>query len=156
MRALRILAVITFSALSSSQALADSLRVFSLPGLKGVVEELGPDIERASGTKVTFQYGTLQQARDRIEANDYDVMIYASPLIKDLINAGKLEPSAPVVISHIKIGVAVRAGAPVPLIATGDRFKAAILNAKSISYTKDSPAGVYLSSLMQRDGARLG
>ena len=55
-------------------------------------------------------------------------------------------------IARTGTGVAIRAGAPKPDISTAEAFKRTLLNAKSISYTKGSTAGLYLASLMERLG----
>jgi molybdate transport system substrate-binding protein len=144
--------LILCAGLASSNAFAAEIRVFSLPGLTPVMEDLIPKFESGSGNHVRMQYGTLAQAKDVVASGDYDVMIYASPLISSLIQERKIGSIKPIVISHVKIGVAVRSGAQKPDIASGEAFKKAMLAAKSISYTKDSPAGVYLASLMEQLG----
>jgi molybdate transport system substrate-binding protein len=48
--------------------------------------------------------------------------------------------------------VAIRSDVPKPDISTTAAFKQAMLNAKSISYTKGSTAGAYLASVMKRLG----
>jgi len=131
---------------------AAEIRTFSLPGLRVIMEELQPKFEMSSGNKVTMQYGTLAQAKKILQTENYDVMIYTSPMIADLIKQGKVGPSKPIVISRVKIGVAVRSGSPKPDISSAEAFKRVMLAAKSISYTKDSPAGVFLSGLMVRLG----
>jgi molybdate transport system substrate-binding protein len=48
-----------------------------------------------------------------------------------------------------RIGMAVKAGAPVPDISTVDAFRTALLNARSIAYS-DSASGVYIAAEMYK------
>ncbi len=49
-------------------------------------------------------------------------------------------------------GLAIRAGAPRPSIASADAFKATLLGAKSIAYAKAGQSGVYFVGLLDRLG----
>ncbi|HYZ63184.1 MAG TPA: substrate-binding domain-containing protein, partial [Acetobacteraceae bacterium] len=48
--------------------------------------------------------------------------------------------------------VAVKAGAPKPDIGSADSFKRAMLNAKSIAYSRSGFSGVYTAKVMERLG----
>ena len=54
-------------------------------------------------------------------------------------------------ITRSSVGLAVRAGAPKPDIATVEAFKQALLNARSIAYS-DGPSGAYIAALLERLG----
>jgi molybdate transport system substrate-binding protein len=50
------------------------------------------------------------------------------------------------------IGIAVRAGAPKPDIATADALKRALLAAKSVAYTIEGASGIYFAAVLARLG----
>ena len=55
-------------------------------------------------------------------------------------------------IARCGLGVAVRAGAPKPDIATPDAFKDALLAARSMVRSSEGTSGVYFENLLQRLG----
>ena len=60
-------------------------------------------------------------------------------------------PDATADVTRSAVGLAVRAGAPKPDIATVDAFKRTLLNAQSIAYS-DGPSGAYIAALLERLG----
>ncbi len=69
----------------------------------------------------------------------------AGPALDALIQQGKVRAGSRVDLVQSKIGMAVKAGAPRPDIASVEALKRTLLNAKSIAYS-DSASGVYLST----------
>jgi molybdate transport system substrate-binding protein len=57
-----------------------------------------------------------------------------------------------VVIARAGIGVAVRAGAPIPDISSTDAFKRSMLAAKSVAYSRAGASGLNAAKLMERLG----
>jgi molybdate transport system substrate-binding protein len=76
-----------------------------------------------------------------------DVVILSSPALDELIHEGKIQPDSKVDLVRSYIGMAVKAGAPMPDISTLDALKRTLLAAKSIAYS-DSVSGVYLSTVL--------
>jgi len=152
MRIIRALIVsiltVTFDLLAVGNLDAQSLiQIIANPGMKSVFEELAPQFERASGYKIAVQYGLFDQLMNRAEASDFDVAITTGKVANyKFIERTRTD------IARVGIGVAIRVGAPKPDISTTESFKQALLNAKSISYTKGSTAGIYLAGLMDRLG----
>ena len=65
----------------------------------------------------------------------------------ELIKSGKVAAGSKVDLVRSPIGIAVKAGAPHPDIATSEAVKRALLAAKSVAYS-DSASGVYVSTEM--------
>lgn len=133
-------------------AKAAEIRVLSLPGFKAVMDDLGPEFERTSGHTLVSQFGLPAQLKVPLDAGEFDVRIVSSDILDAQIKLGKIVAGTRTDIGRFVIGVAVRAGAPKPDISSVAAFKQALLNAKSISYTKESGTGIYLASLMERLG----
>ncbi len=138
--------------LTSVNARAADIRVIANPGMKAVLEELAPGFKKAGGHTLNVQYGLFKQLKSRIDAADFDVAITTGESARYLIERDKFAGGTRADIARVGIGVAVRQGAPKPDIATTASFKQALLNAKFISYTQGSTAGVYLAGLMERLG----
>jgi molybdate transport system substrate-binding protein len=118
-----------------SAAQTVKLHVMISDGLKTVVEELTPQIERSIGRKLAVQFNSSKNLRDKIQAGEqFDAAILTSDVLDDLIQKGKLAAATRADISRTGIGVGVRAGAAKPDISTADALKQAFLNAKSISF----------------------
>ena len=54
--------------------------------------------------------------------------------------------------AHSGVGLAVKAGAAKPDISTPEKFKAALLGAKSIARSKTGASGLYFAGLIERIG----
>lgn len=71
-----------------------------------------------------------------------DVVIMVGSSLDDLMAQGKLIPGSKVVLANSPIARAVKQGAAKPDISTVAKFKAALLNAKTMAYS-DSASGEY-------------
>ena len=69
-----------------------------------------------------------------------DLLITAGPALDELAKEGKVVAGSRVDFVRAKVGVAVRAGAPKPDIATPEAFKQALMAAKTIGYSKGPAA----------------
>jgi molybdate transport system substrate-binding protein len=131
---------------------AAEVRVIANPGMKLVFEGLLPQFEQSTGNKVVVQYGLFNQLKGAIDAGEFDMAVTTGQVVDYLTKQEKFAAGTRTEIARVGIGVAIRAGAPKPDISTPQAFKLALLNAKSISYTKGSSAGTYLAALMERLG----
>lgn len=138
---------------ASPVARAAEVKLFSLPGMMTVLEDLGPKFEAISGHKLVVAFEVNLPMMRRIDAGDrYDAVVTGISDFDNLIIRGKLAADSRVGLGRVGIGVWIRPGVPKPDISTVDAFKRMLLEAKSISYTKESAAGLYMASLMERLG----
>jgi len=131
---------------------AAEIRVLCMPGMRAAMEELGPQFEGATGHKLSIRFGTPSQSREALESGAFELVTLDSGVVDDLIKQNKVIRATRAVVGRMGIGVAVRAGGPKPDITTVEAFKRALLDARSISYTKDTGAGMYIADLMARLG----
>jgi molybdate transport system substrate-binding protein len=81
-----------------------------------------------------------------------DVVIVADAVLREFIRDGLVLSETYTPVARSAIGMAVRAGAPIPDISTAEALKRALLQAKSIAYSA-SVSGQYLTTeLYQRLG----
>lgn len=133
-------------------ATADEIRVLSIPGIKAALDQLKPAFERESGHQLAIRYEIYPRQKEQIDSGNFDVAIFAKPLIADLATQGKAVAGSASEIARTSIGVAVRKGAAKPDISSEEAFKRTLLNAKSITYTKESQTGVHVTRLLDRFG----
>jgi len=82
----------------------------------------------------------------RVRAGEpVDVVLIASNVMDDLVNAGLIRTDSRIDVARSSIGMAVRAGARRPDITTVEGLKQAILNARSIAVSSQI-SGVYLTN----------
>jgi molybdate transport system substrate-binding protein len=129
---------------------AAEIRVLCMPGMRAAMEELGPQFESTTGHKLAIRFGLPSQLTEPIAAGAFDAVALSSDTVDDLIGQEKVLGVTRADLARMGIGVAVRAGAFKPNISSAEAFKRALLDARSISYTRDSPAGLYLAGLMER------
>ena len=148
----RALALLTFALMAATKAHAAELKVVSGNGARAAVQELCRQFERASGHKITLHFEVNAALQRKIEAGEtFDVAILNPPVLDALIRQGKIV-GARADIGRAGLGVAVRAGAPKPDIATVDAFRRALLAANAVAFPGEGASGRYFVSLVDRLG----
>jgi molybdate transport system substrate-binding protein len=129
------------------------LRIMTSDGMKPVVQELTPAIERATGRKLVAQFDSSKNLRDKIMAGEpFDAAIITSDVLDALIQQGKITAASRCDISRTGIGVGVRAGAPKPDVSTPEALKRALLNAKSLAFNPSGASAVHINDILARLG----
>jgi molybdate transport system substrate-binding protein len=135
---------------------AAEVTVMSTVALTPTLDALAPKFEKSGADKLAITYDTVAQLRKRVEAGaTADVMILSRSALDDLQKQGKVAPGSIVDLGKTYVAIGVRAGAPKPDISTVEKLKAAVLAAKSISYSdpaKGGSSGVYFAKLLEGMG----
>jgi molybdate transport system substrate-binding protein len=130
---------------------AAELYVLISGGFSPAYEALAPEFERATGHKLITQRGpsmgeTPQAIPNRLKRGESaDVLIMVRTALDNLLRAGQAKQGSAADLALSKIGIAVKAGSPVPDIKTVDGLRKALLAAKSIAYS-DSASGQYVAT----------
>lgn len=131
------------------RAQATDLTVFISGGFSLAYNELLPEFERSSGTKVTTLSGASQgTGANTIKAQlergvRADVVILSREGLDELVAAGRIVESSAVGLATSPLGVAVRSGARKPDVTTSAALKATLLQARLISMP-GSTSGVFI------------
>ncbi len=137
----------------NAAAAAAPLTVFSSNGFQAVMEDLAPKFERAKNRKVAVTYDLAATLRRRIEEGQaFDLAILTPAAIDDLVKAGRIAGDSRTELARAGLGLAGRAGARKPNIATSESFKQTLVGAKSLAYVKEGASGVAFAALIQRLG----
>jgi molybdate transport system substrate-binding protein len=116
---------------------AAELVVLTNQGATPGVQELATAFTRASGHKVTVIQETGPSLDQRLKSNGPADLITSNPeQIDGLIKRDAVVASSVTPFVLASLGVSVRAGAPKPDIGTVEAYKAALLAAKSIGYSR--------------------
>lgn len=130
---------------------AAEVQVFATIGVRAVMQELGPQFERASGHKLTMTFDVANALKRQIEAGEkFDVAILTVPVLDDLIKQGRIVADTRVTVARGGLGVAVRAGAPKPDIGSAEALKRVMLDAKSVAYPKEGLTGINFVRVQER------
>jgi len=138
---------------SATLAGAAEINVFCTNGVRAVVEELLPQFEKATGTKVVISFEPSTQIKKRIDAGEtFDVAFMTTPLIDEAIKAGKLQFESRRFIARSGLGLSIRSGAKKPDIGSVDAFKKTLVAAKSITYATQGASAAPFEALMAKLG----
>ena len=127
------------------------IRVICSGGFTAAYNILAPRFEQTTGKKVVSAYGaSMGNAPDAIpqrlaRGEPTDIIILARGALDEFTAQGTVRPDSRVDLAESRIGVAIRAGAAKPDIATVDGLRRALLAASSIAYSA-SASGVYVST----------
>src|SRR5262249_60212552 len=139
--------------LAPNPAFSAELKIFGSRVTKMVVDDIGPQFERATGHRLVVVTDVAAVMKRRIEAGEpFDLAVLVDFQADDLIKAGKLVAETRTDVMKAGIGVAVKRGAPKPDIRTVDAFKRTLLEAGSITYLKEGASTIYLDRLFARLG----
>jgi molybdate transport system substrate-binding protein len=119
----------------AGMAAAADIRVLSVGAVQNAVRPLAADFSKDSGHKIVFTVGSPAVVAQKLKDGEiFDAVIVSEPAMDRLDKEGIVNPESRVRLATTGIGVAVRAGAPAPNLATPDAFKQALLAAKSVVY----------------------
>jgi molybdate transport system substrate-binding protein len=156
MRRLVTLVVLFAVASLATAARADTVKVLTAGAFKQVVMALVPAFETRSGHTLQVDTDTAGGIARRIAAGEaYDVIVQTPAGLRQLADGGKVAGESIVPLARVGIGVAVKAGSPLPAIGTVDEFKQAVLDARKVAYIDPAAggtSGIYLDGLFQRLG----
>ena len=134
-------------------ARAADVTVMISGGFMSSLKDLAPGFEKATGDHVIVVPGpsmgtTANAIPVRLARGEPDdVLIMVGYALDGLLKDGRAQPGSKVDVALSPIGMAVKAGTPVPDISTVDKLRAVLLAAKSIAYS-DSASGVYIQNEM--------
>jgi molybdate transport system substrate-binding protein len=132
---------------------AADLKLLEGNALNAVMEELGPQFEKATGNKIVATLGTSAQIKSKVESGEaFDAALLAKGTLEELTKAGKFAASPQAAIAKAGIGVAIRKGAPKPDLSSVEAFKQTMLNAKSIGFVDNTPTGAALKAIFAKLG----
>jgi molybdate transport system substrate-binding protein len=131
---------------------AAEIVVVSTVAVKESLIEIVPLFERASGHKVNITFGSGPIVFERVrEGATGDLFIGPDEFSEPLLKEGKLVAGSRVDFAHSGASVAVRAGAPKPDVNTAEKFKAALLTARTVSYSSGA-SGLFFVRVLERLG----
>jgi molybdate transport system substrate-binding protein len=137
-------------------ASAAEIKVLTAGAYKQVVLALVPDFEKQTGNKVTVDNGTTGQLKKRIEGGEaFDLLVITPAVVDEMIASGKLVAGSRVNLASVGVGVVVKEGTPKPDVSTVDKFKQALLAAKSVAYidpASGGSSGIYIDKLLVKLG----
>lgn len=137
-------------------ASAAELTVLTSGAYKQVVAAMAPQYEASTGNKIILQNDTAGGIARRIAGGAaFDVVIMTPDLIAQQVAAQKVSAASVVNLARVGIGAMVLTGAPVPDISSVERFKQAVLNARSLAYIDPAAggsSGIYMAQLFRQWG----
>ncbi len=150
LRAVNAIVVVIATLLMWPLAASAQLKVMISGGFSGPYEQLLPEFERTTGTKVTTGSGSSQGTGPQTIGAQLargvatDVVILSREGLTELIAAHRIAAGTDVDLARTPLGVAVRAGAPKPDVSSVEAFKQVVLKARAVA-VPSSTSGIFLT-----------
>jgi len=146
------LAVLVTSAAVPSASAAE-IKIMAPRAIWTILNEAGPQFERATGHKLNVSVDLAAVVTRRVNSGEaFDIAVATPQQIDALVKDGKLLADTRSDLTKAGIGVEVKKGAPKPDISSVDAFKRAMLAAKSIGYLKIGTSGQMVAAAFQKIG----
>ena len=130
-----------------------ALKVLSTLAVQGALPALAARYEQSAGIGIEIDFAPTNGLLARIAVGEVaDVAILTRSAIDDLATKGVLTPDSVADVAVSFVGIAVKAGAAKPDIASVEALTAALLQAESIAYSQIGASGVFFAELIQRLG----
>ncbi len=130
-------------------AMAAEIRVLSAGAVEPGLRAAAAAFKKQSGHDVNIAFNTAPEIRKRIGGGEaFDVVIAPPAALDEFAGAGKVAAER-ANLGRVGMGVAVRPGAPVPDISSGEALKRSVLAAESIVFNRAS-SGIYFENLLKK------
>src|SRR5712691_9928707 len=120
---------------SSTLAEAAEVRVLSVGSTQVAAKAIAADFEKQTRNQVTFTIRPPFNIDKELAEKTFDAIIISVPAMEVHDRAGDLVPATRVALARVGLGVVVKEGAPIPDVSTPEKLKAAVLAARSLTYT---------------------
>jgi molybdate transport system substrate-binding protein len=139
--------------LPMSDLVAAELQVLIGGSMAGLMNELTPQFERASGHKLVIHFdSTPNLIKLATSGASFDAGFVPIDVMKDPSARAHFATGPTTDIARVGYGVAVKAGAPKPDVSTPAALKKTLLDAQSIAFIPASAAGAYILNVFERLG----
>ncbi|PAY06357.1 molybdate ABC transporter substrate-binding protein [Bradyrhizobium sp. UFLA03-84] len=130
-----------------------SVRVLSTLALKGAVARLAAAYQAASGVAIDADFAPTLALLERLRGGEVaDVVILTREGLEEMIGEVRVTPESAVDLARSYVGVAVKAGAAHPDIATEAALREALLGARAVAYSRLGASGILFAQLIARLG----
>jgi molybdate transport system substrate-binding protein len=138
--------------LAAAPVHAAEITVMAGMGVVSGVSDLAPAYEKLTGHKVIVRFEPTDTMNQKINSGaPADIAALQPQQVDAFIKQGKMVEGSRTNFAQAGVGVAVKAGAPRPDISTVEAFKASMLNAKSIGYSRGG-SGTIAAQVMEKLG----
>lgn len=131
-----------------------SLTVMSTLAVKVALEkQILPEFETINGIKPDVSWNPTTVLMTRIENQEKaDAVILIDKPMAKLVADGIVVAASVRKVSRAGIGIAVKNGQPLPDISNAKAFKASMLAAKSVAYSRGGASGIYFAKMIEKLG----
>ena len=145
--------LVAASLVHAGGALAVDINVYSAGAVQEAEKALAADFRQMTGNRVIFTVGTVGQIQEKLKSGaPADVIVVSTAALEQLEKASEVRSAGSAVLARIGIGVGVKDGADIPDISTPEKFKAAVLKAKSVTYmdpAQGASSGIATAKIMK-------
>src|ERR1700731_189547 len=119
------------------------VRLLSTLALMGAVRKLAGRYEAEGGARIDADFAPTLGLMDRLRGGEgADVVILTKQALDDLAAQGVVVPDTRVDLARSFVGIAVKAGADHPDIASDAALRATLLGARAVAYSRIGASGI--------------
>jgi molybdate transport system substrate-binding protein len=128
------------------------VRLLSTLALMGAVRSLAARYQAEQGTRIDADFAPTLGLLDRLRGGEAaDVVILTREGLDELASEGTVVADSRVDLARSYVGIAVKAGADHPDIATEPALRATLLGAR-VAYSRIGASGIFFAQLIERMG----
>ncbi|MFZ2160439.1 MAG: substrate-binding domain-containing protein [Bradyrhizobium sp.] len=132
--------------------MAKVVRVLSTLALKGAIGNLATRFEAGGGARIDADFAPTLALLERMRGGEgADVVILTKEALDDLAAKGIVAADSCTDLARSFVGIAVKAGAAHPDIATPEALRAALLGGR-VAYSRIGASGIFFVQLIERLG----
>jgi molybdate transport system substrate-binding protein len=154
-RLVRIAALLGALTTPGKPAAAAQITVMSGGAPQEVLAAITPQFEKRTRNTVKYSFAVITALRQRLDAGEKaDVVLLPMPVIDDYVNAGKMRADGRSELGSVGITVIVKQGERSPNISTPERFRRALIAARSIVFATPgaTPSGTHMAKVIEQLG----
>jgi molybdate transport system substrate-binding protein len=153
---LRLAAILLAGLVSIAAGQAAEVKVLAALAVQDALGPLALRVWRQHGHVIRIDYSTVGAIRKRLaDGERADVVVVTSEAAEEMDRAGELLAGTRAPVAATRTGLAIRAGAAAPDISTLEKFRAALVAARSVAYTDPKTGGAF-GSYFAKELERLG